>query len=193
MSNDQQYPYGQYGDQGHGRGQGRIPGQDDRYPGGQYPGAGGQGAQDSQGWAEPQEQGQQEQAVSQTWEGQTWDTQYQPHVQWQPGARGSSLSRRRTPTGAADAVHSADAVRPTGNGTGNSAGTRAGLSAAAVRPGLSGRRHRVLPPQAGYSPPQGAPAATRTPAPAPAPQTPSRDRERTPTGTARPPPSAAPR
>ncbi|MEV7426936.1 hypothetical protein [Streptomyces sp. NPDC091212] len=70
MSNDQQYPYGQ----GQGQGQGARSG--------------------PQGWAEPQQpgqgqgpgQGQPEVPAAQTWEGQTWDTQYQPQIRPQaPG------------------------------------------------------------------------------------------------------------
>ncbi|MGW4239488.1 hypothetical protein ACWEJP_22190 [Streptomyces sp. NPDC004749] len=90
MSDDQQYPYGRYGDpdpygqphdaQGQARGQGRqgqSPGQ--AQPQGQF------GA--PQGWAEPGgAAGGQDQGSAQTWEGQTWDTQYQPHVGWQANA-----------------------------------------------------------------------------------------------------------
>ncbi|WP_030755433.1 hypothetical protein [Streptomyces sp. NRRL F-5135] len=86
MSDDQQYPYGRYGDpdpygqrhdaQGQGR-QGQPPGQ--AQPQGQF------GA--PRGWAEPdQAAGGQDQGSAQTWEGQTWDTQYQPHVGWQANA-----------------------------------------------------------------------------------------------------------
>ncbi|MFD8921715.1 hypothetical protein ACFV0Y_28415 [Streptomyces sp. NPDC059569] len=93
---DQQYRYGQggYGDRGQGQSQGQGPYGDqirdqvqyDQYGRPQQPSYGGNGAyQDpnaSQGWAEPQYRPQvHEEPPTQTWQGQTWDTQYQPHVQ----------------------------------------------------------------------------------------------------------------
>ncbi|MFE3140536.1 hypothetical protein [Streptomyces scopuliridis] len=97
---DQQYRYGQgqaqgqgqgqYGDRGQGQGpygdQVRNQAQYDQYGRPQQPSYGANGAyQDpgaSQGWGEPQYQPQAHQEpAAQTWEGQTWDTQYQPHVQ----------------------------------------------------------------------------------------------------------------
>ncbi|MFJ1914346.1 hypothetical protein ACIOGX_20765 [Streptomyces sp. NPDC088147] len=97
---DQQYRYGQggYGDRGQGQSQGQSQGQGpygdqirdqvqyDQYGRPQQPSYDGNGAyQDpnaSQGWAEPQYRPQvHEEPPTQTWQGQTWDTQYQPHVQ----------------------------------------------------------------------------------------------------------------
>ncbi|MFI5759180.1 hypothetical protein [Streptomyces sp. NPDC051569] len=61
---------GQWQDQGQGQGQGQAE------PRGQAP-----------SWAELQQQGQEQQGpgAAQTWQGQTWDTQYQPQAQWQQG------------------------------------------------------------------------------------------------------------
>ncbi|MFJ9032087.1 hypothetical protein ACIRQP_26895 [Streptomyces sp. NPDC102274] len=108
---DQQYRYGQgqgqghgqgqgqYGDQGQGQSQGpyrdqiRNQAQNDQYGSPQQPpygtngvnGTNGANQQDpgaSQGWAEPQNRPQAyNEPATQTWQGQTWDTQYQPHVQ----------------------------------------------------------------------------------------------------------------
>ncbi|MFD7900348.1 hypothetical protein [Streptomyces sp. NPDC059743] len=76
MSNDQQYPYGQ----GNG-GQGHV--QYDQYGNPLQP----QQSQQSQqqpAYQEPQ----QDAGAAQTWEGQTWDTQYQPRLQWQQSQYG---------------------------------------------------------------------------------------------------------
>ncbi|MGW2056938.1 hypothetical protein ACWCOZ_24015 [Streptomyces sp. NPDC001840] len=111
MSNDQQHPYGQHGQHGNGQsgqyGQGQPPQgqsqgqvQGEQVPYGQYdqygnpqhshqqppqPSYQDPGAPASQGWADPQQQPhpQQDPGAAQTWEGQTWDTQYQPRLHWQ--------------------------------------------------------------------------------------------------------------
>ncbi|MFE2035356.1 hypothetical protein ACFXBB_19305 [Streptomyces scopuliridis] len=96
---DQQYRYGQGQGQGQGQGHGqygdqvRNQAQYDQYGRPQQPSYGANGAyQDpgaSQGWGEPQYQPQAPQEpAAQTWEGQTWDTQYQPHVQAQGQSHG---------------------------------------------------------------------------------------------------------
>ncbi|MFJ7628422.1 hypothetical protein ACIQZN_18210 [Streptomyces sp. NPDC097595] len=84
MSNDQQHPYYQ-GDQG--------PEQQPQYGYGQDPQQQYAYGQDQQHYGYPQQQGypqqaypdpsagQQDQGAAQTWQGQTWDTQYQPTVQ----------------------------------------------------------------------------------------------------------------
>lgn len=101
MSDDQQYPYGQNGQQGPEGQQGPRSPQYDQYgrpfpapqdpypgehgnpgvpqgqvPGHQVPGHQVPGQPPAQGWHEPPQAAPQHQ----TWEGQTWDTQYQPHV-----------------------------------------------------------------------------------------------------------------
>ncbi|MFE4371542.1 hypothetical protein ACFRMN_25505 [Streptomyces sp. NPDC056835] len=92
----QGYGQGEYGDQAQARGpapygdQAPDQAQYDQYGRPRQPFHGTNGAyQDphpgpgaSQGWTEPQYQPQAHQEpAAQTWEGQTWDTQYQPHVQ----------------------------------------------------------------------------------------------------------------
>lgn len=102
MSDDQQYPYGrgQYGDQGrydqYGRPQPQ-PQQPQAQPpqpqAPQQPFYGANGAPPdpgtSRGWSEPQPQprAHQDPGAAQTWEGQTWDTQYQPQVRPQGQGR----------------------------------------------------------------------------------------------------------
>ncbi|MFJ2651276.1 hypothetical protein ACIO1C_31710 [Streptomyces sp. NPDC087420] len=88
MSDDQQNPYGPGYDQ-YGRPYPQEPyrpGYDDQAPPPQGQGEGlGQGQ--GEGWAEPQQAGPASADPSpQTWQGQTWDTQYQPHVQPQQPA-----------------------------------------------------------------------------------------------------------
>nr|WSZ96755.1 hypothetical protein OH820_14775 [Streptomyces sp. NBC_00857] len=164
MSNDQQYPYGQYGDQGHGQGQGQgqIPGQDDPYPG-----AGGQDSQGSRGWAEPQQQaqGQQEQAVAQTWEGQTWDTQYQPQVQWQQDAQGQRPQQAPYTPQAPQTPYAPQAPQAPYSPQGPAQAYQPQQAASAADTAY-------LPPQGGYSLPQDPPAA-RADSPAPAQPTPA--------------------
>ncbi|MFJ1749224.1 hypothetical protein ACIOJD_23705 [Streptomyces sp. NPDC088116] len=177
MSNDQQYPYGQYGDQGHGRAQGQIPGQDGRYPdsGGQDS----QGSQGSQGWVEPQqqEQGQQEQAVAQTWEGQTWDTQYQPQLQWQQGAQGQQPQQApyappAPPTPSASQTPYAPQTPYAQQGPYAPQGPAQAYQPQQAAPAPSAADTAYLPPQGGYSlpqePPAGAAAAPAAAQPAPA-------------------------
>ncbi|MFF3753881.1 hypothetical protein ACFYYH_26015 [Streptomyces sp. NPDC002018] len=103
MSNDQQYPYGQYGGNGAYGEQGRHGryGADDRSQGApvaydQYgnplpqqqqspqPGFGQPGSGEQPVYQEPP----QDPGAAQTWEGQTWDTQYQPRLQWQQDQHG---------------------------------------------------------------------------------------------------------
>ncbi|MGW2513992.1 hypothetical protein ACWC0A_32285 [Streptomyces scopuliridis] len=124
---DQQYGYGQgqgqYGDRGQGQGQGpygdqvRNQAQYDQYGRPQQPSYGANGAyQDpgaSQGWGEPQYQPQAPQEpAAQTWEGQTWDTQYQPHVQPHVQAHGQSQGRHYPEQGQAQAPAQAHAYQP---------------------------------------------------------------------------------
>ncbi|MFJ5104505.1 hypothetical protein [Streptomyces sp. NPDC088554] len=109
MSNDQQYPYGQQD----GRyGQDNSNGQYGEQHGAQY------GHQASQGWTEPQQpaQGHQAAGAAQTWEGQTWDTRYQPHVagpgqaapEWQaPGTVGHAQGQPQRSPGAVAAADTA--------------------------------------------------------------------------------------
>jgi hypothetical protein len=107
MSNDhQQYPYGQY-DQ-YGRPLQQEPPVYNPYqdPAAQEPDAASQpatepaeGAAAPQAWNEAYPAAQQSAApaeayaaadLTQTWDGQTWDTQYQPHVGWQPEPEGQA-------------------------------------------------------------------------------------------------------
>ncbi|MGW6741972.1 hypothetical protein ACWGDX_14810 [Streptomyces sp. NPDC055025] len=81
MSNDQQYPYGQHGGNGAYGEQGQYGDQYDQYGNPRQP-------QQSQQPQHPQQQPAyqepvQDSGAAQTWEGQTWDTQYQPRLQWQ--------------------------------------------------------------------------------------------------------------
>ncbi|MFE3743236.1 hypothetical protein [Streptomyces sp. NPDC059134] len=92
MSNDPQYPYGQQNPYGQQDGQPDPYAQADPYgrqgrtphvpqpPQPQPP---------AQAWAEPEQTGagRQDAGAAQTWEGQTWDTQYQPLVQPQAQAQ----------------------------------------------------------------------------------------------------------
>ncbi|WP_228447243.1 hypothetical protein [Streptomyces paludis] len=137
MSNDQQYPYG---------GQG----------------AGSQGPQGSQGWTEPQQsapgpgQGQREAVAAQTWEGQTWDTQYQPQIQRiQPQA--AQAQAQATPQAASQAPQAPQGLHRTGQAP-------------------QAAQTAYLPPQGAFGPPEPAPgtpppglAPTTAPAPASAP------------------------
>ncbi|MDX3853260.1 hypothetical protein [Streptomyces sp. AK02-01A] len=101
MSNDQQHPYGQdqphsygqygdgqYGDGQYGDGQYGDQGAYDQYGHPRQPSHGAHQDQDaSRGWAEPRQPapGHADAAAAQTWEGQTWDTQFQPQVGRQQG------------------------------------------------------------------------------------------------------------
>lgn len=123
MSNDQQYPYGQ--NQGRGQNQGQGQGQQ---PGtGQYgpphapydPQATGapEQAQVPPGWAGTQGQGHGygdgQAEAAQTWEGQTWDTSYQPLVQNQHPRHPEAEYQ---PRHAQQARHAAAPAAPAGPG-----------------------------------------------------------------------------
>ncbi|WP_066946200.1 hypothetical protein [Streptomyces lushanensis] len=103
MSNDQQYPYGRY--EGNGAyGEGGAHGQDGQGNGGQghvpYDQYGNpqQPQQSHQPQQQPvyQEPGQ-DPGAAQTWEGQTWDTQYQPRLQWQQSQYGQQDQQPQQP------------------------------------------------------------------------------------------------
>ncbi|MDF6043315.1 hypothetical protein LRD69_14400 [Streptomyces sp. JH14] len=76
-SSDQQHPYGQEPGSGPGAGYGYAYGQEPQAAYGEQP-YGQQAPYDPNGQAFP------DPGVTQTWEGQTWDTQYQPAVQPAP-------------------------------------------------------------------------------------------------------------
>ncbi|MEW1720947.1 hypothetical protein [Streptomyces sp. NPDC093109] len=128
MSNDQQYPYG-------GQGAGSQGSQ------------GAQGSQESQGaqgWTDPQQpaqgqgQGQREPVAAQTWEGQTWDTQYQPQIQRiQPQAASPASPASQAPQ-APQAPHQAHQASPA----------------------APAAQTAYLPPQGAYGVPQPAPGGT---------------------------------
>ncbi|WP_326611606.1 hypothetical protein OG949_20895 [Streptomyces scopuliridis] len=128
---DQQYRYGQGQGQGQGQQHGHGPygdqvrnqAQYDQYGRPQQPSYGANGMngangayQDpgaSQGWAGPQYQPQpqaHQEPAAQTWEGQTWDTQYQPHAQAQGPyypAQGQAQGQAYQPQQAAAAADTA--------------------------------------------------------------------------------------
>ncbi|MFE2944039.1 hypothetical protein ACFXKG_34105 [Streptomyces sp. NPDC059255] len=82
MSNDQQYPYGQQDPYGqHGR-QGQFGPPDQGQDGPLHAQSPSAAQHPAQGWTAPEQagSGQPGGEAAQTWEGQTWDTQYQPHV-----------------------------------------------------------------------------------------------------------------
>ncbi|MFD5751005.1 hypothetical protein [Streptomyces sp. NPDC127033] len=166
MSNDQQYPYGQHGRPGQfgppDQGQdGPRPAQSPTDP--QPP---------AQGWAAPEQAGpeQPDGAAAQTWEGQTWDTQYQPHVPplAQPPAQQSAQQPVQQP-----------ASQPAQQTYGQPSYGQPSYGQAPAQPhpyqqqaaqpyqqqAAAAADTAYLPPQGAYTPP---PQAAPAPAPAPA-------------------------
>ena len=103
MSSDQQYPYesgyGQpYGpgdQQGYGTQQGYGDAPYDPPAGAEWPGRQGQSPLSSSG---PAQADQGDQGATQVWQGQTWDTQYQPTVQRSQGQSPQMQARHGAPT-----------------------------------------------------------------------------------------------